>query len=44
MKSGNMTLRSDSVVHSIIYDDKKGKAKGGGVIDADTKEMVGFYA
>jgi choline dehydrogenase-like flavoprotein len=28
MKTGNMTLRPHSVVHSIIYDDKKQKASG----------------
>jgi hypothetical protein len=28
MKTGKMTLRPDSVVHSIIYDEKKGKATG----------------
>ncbi len=44
MKSGKMTLRPDSVVHSIIYDDKKGKATGVRVIDANTKEAIEFYA
>ncbi len=44
MKTGNMTLRPDSVVHSIIYDDKKGKATGVRVIDAQSKEMIEFYA
>jgi len=44
MKTGKMTLRPDSVVHSIIYDEKKGKATGVRVIDANTKEMIEFYA
>lgn len=44
LKSGNVTLRPDSVVHSIIYDDEKGKATGVRVIDAHTKEMEEFYA
>jgi choline dehydrogenase-like flavoprotein len=44
MKTGNMTLRPHSVVHSIIYDDKKKKATGVRVIDANTKEMTEFYA
>jgi choline dehydrogenase-like flavoprotein len=44
MKTGNMTLRPHSVVHSIIYDDKKQKASGVRVIDANTKEMIEFYA
>ena len=39
-----MTLRPDSIVHSIIYDEQKGKAKGVRVIDAVTKEMTEFYA
>jgi choline dehydrogenase-like flavoprotein len=40
----NMTLRSNSVVHSIIYDDKKQKATGVRVIDAVTKKVTEFYA
>jgi choline dehydrogenase-like flavoprotein len=44
MKSGKMTLRPDSVVHSIIYDEKKNKATGVRVLDANTKEMMEFYA
>lgn len=44
MKTGKMTLRPDSVVHSIIYDEKKKKATGVRVIDAHTKEMMEFYA
>jgi choline dehydrogenase-like flavoprotein len=43
-KTGNMVLRPDSVVHSIIYDEAKGKAKGVLVIDAKTKESVEYYA
>jgi hypothetical protein len=31
-------------VHSIVYDEKKGKATGVRVIDAQTKEMLEFYA
>ena len=38
-KTGNLTLRPDSVVHSIIYDEKKGKATGVRVIDAKTKQV-----
>lgn len=44
MKTGNLTLRPDSVVHSIIYDEKKGKATGVRVIDAHTKEATEYYA
>jgi hypothetical protein len=31
-----MTLRPDSIVESVIYDEKKGKAIGVRVIDAHT--------
>ena len=34
----------NSVVHSVIYDDKKGKATGVRVVDANTKEMTEYYA
>ncbi|PSR52420.1 GMC family oxidoreductase [Adhaeribacter arboris] len=43
-KTGKMTLRPDSVVHSIIFDEKKNKATGVRVIDAHTKEMTEYYA
>ncbi|HTJ50165.1 MAG TPA: GMC family oxidoreductase, partial [Cyclobacteriaceae bacterium] len=43
-KTGNMTLRPNSVVHSIIYDEKKGKATGVRVVDSVTKETTEFYA
>lgn len=43
-KTGKMTLRPDSVVHSIIYDEKKGKATGVRVVDSNTKEMIEYYA
>jgi choline dehydrogenase-like flavoprotein len=44
LKSGHCTLRPHSVVESIIYDDKKGKATGVRVIDANTKEAIEYYA
>lgn len=44
MKTGNLTLRPDSVVHSIIYDEQKKKAVGVRVIDANTKEATEFFA
>jgi choline dehydrogenase-like flavoprotein len=43
-KTGNLTLRPHSVVHSIIYDEAKGKASGVRVVDAESKEMMEFYA
>jgi choline dehydrogenase-like flavoprotein len=43
-KTGNLTLRPHSVVHSIIYDETKGKATGVRVIDTNTKEAIEYYA
>ncbi|PWT78880.1 MAG: GMC family oxidoreductase [Bacteroidetes bacterium] len=43
-KTGNLELRPDSVVHSVLYDSKKNKAIGVRVIDAITKEEREFYA
>ena len=43
-KTGNLTLRPHSVVHSIIYDEAKGKATGVRVIDALTKETTEYFA
>jgi choline dehydrogenase-like flavoprotein len=44
LKSGHATLRPFSVVESIIYDDKKGKAVGVRVIDSQTKESIEYYS
>ena len=44
MKTGNLTLKSDAVVSRVIYDEKKQKATGVEVIDANTKESVEYYA
>lgn len=44
LKTGNVTLRPHSVVHSIIYDEQKGKATGVRVIDTETKETVEYFA
>ncbi|MDH4058921.1 MAG: GMC family oxidoreductase, partial [Cyclobacteriaceae bacterium] len=43
-QTGNLTIRPDSVVHSIIYDEKKGKASGVRVIDAKTNEVTEYFA
>ena len=40
--TGNLTLRPDSVVHSVIYDEEKDRAVGVRVVDAKTKEMIEF--
>jgi choline dehydrogenase-like flavoprotein len=43
-KTGNLTVRPHSVVHSIIYDDKKGKVTGVKIIDALTKQEEDYFA
>ena len=43
-KTGNLTVRPFSVVHSVIYDRTKGKATGVRVIDTNTKETTDFFA
>lgn len=42
--TGNLTIRPFSIVQSIIYDDKKGKATGVRIIDAETNEVIEFSA
>lgn len=42
-KTGNMTLRPNSIVHSIIYDKETQRAKGVRVIDRVSKESMEFY-
>jgi choline dehydrogenase-like flavoprotein len=43
-KTGHLTIRPFSVVHSILYDEKKGKATGVRIIDTNTKESIEYYA
>jgi choline dehydrogenase-like flavoprotein len=43
-KTGNLTVRPHSVVHSIIYDETQGQASGVRVIDAQTKEVIEYKA
>jgi choline dehydrogenase-like flavoprotein len=42
--TGNLTIRPDSVVQSIIYDDEKGKVTGVRVVDRVTKESTEYFA
>src|SRR5258706_233430 len=44
LKTGKLTLRPFSVVHSVIYDEKKGRATGVRIIDGNTREMIEYYA
>jgi len=43
-KTGNLTIRPHSVVHSIIYDESKNCAKGVRVIDSETKEVIEYFS
>ena len=43
-KTGNMTLRPNSIVYELIYDEKKGRASGVRVLDAETGEQMEFHA
>jgi choline dehydrogenase-like flavoprotein len=38
-KTGNMTLRPNSIAYELIYDEAKGKATGVKVLDAETGEQ-----
>lgn len=40
--TGNLTLRPDSIVAEVLYDEKTQKASGVRVIDAHTKESIEF--
>jgi len=43
-KTGNLTVRPHSVVHSIMYDEQKNKATGVRVIDAETNQATEYFA
>ncbi len=43
-KTGNLTIRPFSVVHSILYDEQKGKASGVRIIDTNTKQETEYFA
>ncbi len=43
-KTGNLTMQTNAVVHSIIYDEEKQKAIGVKVIDRETKKVTEYYA
>ena len=42
--TGNLTLRPDSIGHSLIYDDAKQRVTGVRVIDAATKQTTEYFA
>jgi len=43
-RTGNLTVRPFSVVHSIIYDEQKGKAVGVRIIDTNTKQSIDYFS
>ena len=43
-QTGNLTVQPDSVVHSIIYDEKKNRATGVRVIGAHSKKVTEYFA
>jgi choline dehydrogenase-like flavoprotein len=43
-KTGNLTVLTDAVVHSIIYDEEKQRATGVKIIDAHTREEKEHFA
>ncbi len=43
-RTGNLTMISNAVVHSVVYDEKAGKASGVKVIDAITKQESEYFA
>lgn len=44
LKTGNLTLKSNSVVHSILYDEGQKKAIGVRVIDSNLKTSQDYFA
>ncbi len=43
LATGNLTLRPNSHVHSVIYDEEKGRATGVRVVDRESKEMIEYH-
>ncbi len=42
--TGNLEIRHNSIVHSIIYDEKAGKATGVRIVDSETLETTEYFA
>lgn len=43
-RTGNLTIITDAIVHSIVYDPKTGRATGVRVIDQNTKKPITYEA
>lgn len=44
LATGKLTVATDSIVHSVIYDEEKDRATGVRVLDAHTREMTEYNA
>ena len=42
--TGNLTLRPNSLVNRVLYDEQKGKATGVEIVDTETNEVIEFYS
>lgn len=42
--TGNFTLRPNSLVNRVLYDNEKGKATGVEIVDTETNEVIEFYS
>lgn len=42
--TGNLTLRPNSIVNKVLYDEQKGKAIGVEMIDSETNEVIEFFS
>lgn len=42
--TGNLTLRPNSLVNRVLYDEQKGKATGVEIIDIETNEVLEFHS
>ncbi len=43
-KTNRLTVRTDSIVSEVLFDERKGRATGVRVIDANTKQTTEYYA
>lgn len=43
-ETGNLTLRPNSIVNRVLYDEQKQKATGIEIIDAETNQVIEFYS
>ncbi len=44
MNTGNLTVKTNSLVNRVIYDEKKGKATGVEVVDTETGKTTEYFA